>query len=277
MYKELSEDQSRWRIEHASEIKEPDLFGALLEARDPESGRGFTQEELISEAGLLIIAGSQTSATAIASVIFYVLQYPDCLAKVTAEVLGTFSNLEEIRGGPDLHSCNYLRACLDESMRLSPGVGGILPREILVGGMTVDNAYFPPGTDIGVANYAIHHNEAYFPDPYRFRPERWLLLTEDSEGVSAEQLILQQSAYAPFSVGRASCVGKNLAYQEITIVLARLIWLYEMRLEPGNKLGEGAKGLGSGREMKEEFQTYDNFVAAHDGPMVEFRLRGQRE
>jgi hypothetical protein len=90
-------------------------------------------------------------------------------------------------------------------------------------------------------------------------------------------LILQQSAYAPFSVGRASCVGKNLAYQEITIVLARLIWLYEMRLEPGNKLGEGAKGLGSGREMKEEFQTYDNFVAAHNGPMVQFRLRGQRE
>lgn len=88
-----------------------------------------------------------------------------------------------------------------------------------------------------------------------------------------EQLALQQSAYAPFSVGRASCVGKALAYGEISIVLARLIWLYEMRLEPGATLGEGSSTLGMGREMKREFQTFDNFVALHDGPMVQFKLR----
>lgn len=86
-------------------------------------------------------------------------------------------------------------------------------------------------------------------------------------------MAVQQSAYAPFSVGRASCVGKALAYGEISIVLARLIWLFEMRLEPGATLGEGSNALGRGRGVKKEFQTIDNFVALHDGPMVQFKLR----
>ena len=272
-YKTLSEDQSRWRMEHGADIKERDLFGTLMNARDPDTGRGFTQEELISEAGLLIIAGSQTSATAISSSIFYLLQYPTSLAKVSDEILRVFSSLEDIRGGPSLTSCVFLRACLDESMRLSPGVGGILPREVLPGGMRVDGEYFPAGTDIGVANYAIHHNAAYVRDPYIFRPERWLPSEQDPEGVDEAELRLLESAYSPFSVGRASCVGKALAYQELMIVLARLIWLYEMRLEPGSTLGEGNKRLGRGRELRREFQTYDNFVAAHEGPMVQFRPR----
>ena len=272
-YKRLSEDLSKWRMMHGTEIKERDLFGALMKARDPDTGKGFTQEELISEAGLLIIAGSQTSATAITSTIFYLLQNPATLSKALSEVLNAFPSLENIRGGPTLTSCVYLRACLDESMRLSPGVGGILPREILWGGMRVDGEYFPAGTDIGVANYAIHHNAAYFRDPYIFRPERWLLLAQDPQGVDEAELRHQESAYSPFSVGRASCVGKALAYQEITIVLARLMWLYEMRLEPGCNLGDGHEQMGKGRKMRGEFQTYDNFVAAHKGPMVQFRRR----
>ena len=58
-YKELGEDQAKWRLEHSSDIKDSDLFGALMEARDPETGKGFTYEELIAEAGLFIIAGSR--------------------------------------------------------------------------------------------------------------------------------------------------------------------------------------------------------------------------
>ena len=143
--------------------------------------------------------------------------------------------------------------------------------------MLVDGCLFPPGTDIGVANYAIYHNSKYFPQPYAFYPERWLLKSANNpDGVDPEQLALAQLAYAPFSVGRASCVGKNLAYQEITIVLERLLWLYEMRIKPGTTLGEGDIGLGENRQIKAEFQTYDKFVAAHNGPMVQFKPRGHK-
>ena len=246
-YKQLSEEQSTGRLKHSSEIN--DLFGKLMAARDPETGKGFTEEELVAEAGLLIIAGSQTSATAITSTIFYLLTYPVAMRKFTADVLAAFKSLNSIRAGKKLQACAYLRACLDESMRLSPGVGGILPREVLAGGMEVDGRSFPPGTDIGVANYAIHHNETYFPRPYAFYPERWLLRSSDPDGIEPEQLALARSANAPFSVGHTSCVGKNLAYQEVSITLARLFWLYEARIEPGGTLGEDTE--------EAEFQTFD--------------------
>lgn len=68
-------------------------------------------------------------------------------------------------------------------------------------------------------------------------------------------------------------MGQYLAYQEIGIILARMIWLYEMRLKPGSSLGEGSEGLGWGRGRKGEFQLYDKFTSSHEGPLVEFRHR----
>jgi cytochrome P450 len=100
-------------------------------------------------------------------------------------------------------------------MRLSPGVGGILLREVMQPGMAVDGTYFPADTAIGVANYAIHHNEDYYPEPFEFRPTRWLLASSHKGGVTAEEVQLAQSAYGPFSVGRANCLGKNLPYHEM--------------------------------------------------------------
>ena len=272
-YQALSQDQSEWRMEQGDKIKERDLFGSLLEARDPRTGRGFTREELISEAALLIIAGSSTSASAITATIFYLLQFPSSFSILKDEIRSSFTTVEDIHGGSILPSCHYLRACLDEAMRLSPGVGGILPREVLVGGIEIDGEHFPAGTDIGVSSYAIHHNELYYPEPYAFKPERWLLKDKFTFGVSQQGLALAQSAYCPFSVGRASCVGKSLAYNEIMTILGRLIWLYEIRLEPGSTVGEGRSTLGKDRSRKDEFQTYDRFVAAHNGPMVQFRFR----
>lgn len=57
----------------------------------------------------------------------------------------------------------------------------------------------------------------------------------------------------------------------MTIIVARIIWLYDMRLQPGSRLGEGYAGLGHGRHRQGEFQTYDMFTSTHEGPMVEFR------
>jgi hypothetical protein len=141
--------------------------------------------------------------------------------------------------------------------------------------MYVDGHYFPAGTDIGVANYAIHHNEKYFSDPFAFLPTRWLLASQYEGGVSAEEVKMANQAYAPFSVGRASCLGQALAYQEMMTVIARLIYLYDMRIQPGSSLGEGSYKLGEGRSRTGEFRTWDRFISHHEGPMVEFCPRGR--
>lgn len=83
------------------------------------------------------------------------------------------------------------------------------------------------------------------------------------------------TAYAPFGAGRTSCVGKYLAYQEMGIILARLSWLFDMRLDSVHR-EEGDKKKGDaawGRNRRDEFQTRDVFTSSHDGPVVQFRRR----
>ena len=272
-YQALSEAQSDWRMREKAEQR--DLFGALLDARDPETGKGLPHEELVAEAGLLIIAGSDTMATGVSSTIFYILHYPATYARLQEEIRTTFENAEEIRMGPRLNSCHYLFACIDESMRLSPGVGSILPREILPGGLTIDGEWFPAGTDVGLPHYALHHNEAYHPEPFEFVPDRWILTAPGSttHAKSEAEVTLARSAFCPFSFGRASCVAKTLSYQEMAIMLGRIVWLYDMRTEPGSLVGEGHASLGLGRTRKNEYQTWDSFVSIHNGPMVQFKRR----
>jgi cytochrome P450 len=161
-------------------------------------------------------------------------------------------------------------------MRLSPSVGAILQREVLDGGLLVEGELLPAGTDVGVSAYSIHHNENYFPDAFQFKPERWLedgLSSREHSKTDRSNVSIARSAFASFGVGRTSCVGKYLAYQEMAVVLGRLLWSYDVRLEPGTYLGEGSDELGKGRQRKKEFQTYEKFVSSHDGPMVQFKTR----
>jgi len=65
----------------------------------------------------------------------------------------------------------------------------------------------------------------------------------------------------------------HLAYQTMSIILARMVFLFDMRLQPGSTVGEGNPSLGKDRGRKEEFQCWDKFVAIHEGPLVEFRPR----
>ena len=248
-----------------------------MEATDPETGLRLSPEDLISEAALLIVAGSGTTVTSITATIFYLLHYPDAKKTLESEIRETFDAVEDIRVGPKLASCRFLTCCLDEAMRLSPAVGSLLPREILPGGLTVENEWFPPGVDIGVPHYALHHNPDYFPDSFSFKPERWA----ESSGVCGDgtgapgkaEVARARSAFAAFGVGRTSCVGKYLAYQEMSLVIARLVWLYDMRLQEGSTAGEGGSNLGRGRQRRNEFQIQDRFVGTHEGPMVEFKRR----
>ncbi|KAE9363381.1 cytochrome P450 [Stipitochalara longipes BDJ] len=269
-FKDLTAAQSTWRIAHHDEIKGKDLFASLLEAKDPETGLGFTHEELISEAGLFIITGSDTMGTGVASTIFYLLHNPDCLVRLQEEIRNAFHDVEDIRIGPTLSACHFLFACLTEAMRFSPPAGACMPREVMKGGIHVDGEWFPEGIDVSVPVYSLHHHEEYFPDSFSYRPDRWIA---GSPGVTEADVERAQSAYHPFSVGRASCVGRHLAYQQMAITLARIVWLYDMRQAPGSKVGEGNLKLGELRKRKDEFQTWDRFVSVHEGPIVQFRRR----
>jgi cytochrome P450 len=118
--------------------------------------------------------------------------------------------------------------------------------------------------------YAIHHNPVYFADPFTFNPSRWI----ESPTNPAETVALARKAFNPFSIGPRQCIGRNLAYLQLKLTLAHVLWRFDLRLaldEPDR--GGGRKGLGEGRERRDEFQLWDALGFGRDGPMVEIRSR----
>ncbi|KAI1803057.1 cytochrome P450 [Daldinia bambusicola] len=278
-YMAYSKAQLTERTKLGDDTDRRDFFYHLLKARDPETGQGFAMPELWGESNLLIIAGSDTTSTALAATFFYLVRNQVALQKASQEVRAKFDDVEKICQGPVLNSCTYLRACIDEAMRMSPSVGGILPREVLKGGIMVDGEYIPEGMVIGTPHYTIHHNPAYYPRPFSYVPERWIegshkTFGEPSESnVTEQDVSLAQSAFCPFSIGPRGCIGKGLAYIEMMTTLARTLYLYDLRKSAGFDPGEGNPDLEWGRRRVDEFQLIDQFTSFKDGPMVEFRKR----
>ena len=262
--------------QNGSKKTRKDFMHYLINAKDPQTGRGFNTTELNSDSSLLISAGADTTAITLSATFFYLLHNPNSLDKATQEVRSTFSTLDLIKSGPVLNSLRYLRSCIDESLRLAPPAPNYLSREVLPGGLVIDGEYFPAGTIVGVSAYPMHHNPEYYPDPWAFKPARWIV--DEEAGIDAEQIALARSAFCPFSIGPRGCIGKSVAYMEVTLALAHLLWLYDMRLpeapekrEPSGEGREDSKHWG--RRRVDEYQLVEQFLCARDGPMVQFRRR----
>ena len=234
----------------------------------------------------LLRTGGSTTATAICAAFFYLSRNPSAYAKLASEIRAAFSSGSDIRQGPRLASCKYLRAVIDESMRLSPPTPGVMWREQdpdSAEPLVVDGHVIPPRTLVGVGVYSLMHNPEYFPEPFAFRPERWLdrgLEAEAEAPATREARATMRRAFVPFAAGDRGCAGKAVAYLEITLTLAKTIWYFDFEAGPG-KAGEeggggggGKKGMPRGRDRPDEYQLYDMFMADHVGPNLLFRPRG---
>ncbi|KAI1856795.1 hypothetical protein JX265_011436 [Neoarthrinium moseri] len=229
--------------------------------------------EIWSEGISFFPAGAFSTSGALSALFFYLSQSPSCYKRLATEIRSAFAASHEIRGGPKLADCQYLRACIDEALRIAPPVPGTMWREPAANNskpLIIDGHYIPPGTQIGVNIYAIHHNPEYFQDPFTFKPERWLSETPEAQRKS------MQDAFSAFSVGYRGCAGKAMAYLESSLVVAKTLWYFDFERAPG-KLGEvggGRPGSHNGRSRLDEFQLYDIISGAHDGPFLIFTSRG---
>ncbi|KAI4187856.1 MAG: hypothetical protein LQ348_004018 [Seirophora lacunosa] len=249
-----------------------DMFHYLFRAKDPETGGpGFMQEELFEESDLLVVAGADNTSMALAVMFFYLVRNAKVYERLTEEIRKTFRSSEDIHAGPQLSSCRYLRAFIDEAMRMNPPVGADLNREVLASGMHIDGHFVREGTNVGVAAYTLQHNDDVFADPFAFRPERWI--ADEKTGVTAEDVAACEAAFAPFSIGPRACPGKKLAYLEISITMAKVLYLSDVQAVEGDTLGAGSADLIWGRRRAACFQSRDTFVSQRDGPMVQFRSR----
>ncbi|KAH7311275.1 cytochrome P450 [Stachybotrys elegans] len=259
------------RVSEAKDVRH-DLYSLVADKMNP-NGEHSINSEIWAEAAFFFPAGGETTATLLSATFFYLAYYSGVYGKLAEEIRSTFPSGDAIVAGSTLTSCRYLRACIDESLRISPPISGTLWRELAVDDastapLVIDGHVIPPGIEVGVNYYTIHHNEEYFPEPYAFKPERWL-------GSPGNDIKEMQEAWAPFSLGSRSCPGKAMAYQEASLVLAKVMWYFDFEFAPGS-LGEAGRGsprLGIGRARDAEFQLYEHIAATHEGPNLVFEPR----
>lgn len=214
------------------------------------------------------------------ALLFYLSRNPRCYGRLAEEVRSTFQLGSEIKGGSKLQGCVYLRACIDESLRLAPPNLGVLWREQAKDDddntpLVIDGHVIPSGTQFAVSIYSIHHNEEYFPDAFAFQPERWLVPTTPE---SQEQQAIRErmhKAFVPFIVGPRACAGKSMTYLEVSLVLAKILWYFDFKPAAGEPGGVGGDqpGRTDGRDRADEYQLFDVFNSAHDGPYLMFEAR----
>lgn len=220
--------------------------------------------------------GGLTTSTAISAIFFYLSRHQDVYRRLAAEVRAAFPDSASIKSGLELSSCTYLRAVIDESLRMAPATTITAWREedpkskSTEPPFVVDGHVIPRGTYVGVNSYCLMHNEEYFPEPWAFRPERWLAGEEGSDSMAT-----MRSAFIPFAVGSASCLGKSMAYMEMSLVMAKTLWYFDFQKAAGEagQLG-GGDPQSSSRTRVDEFQLYDALIADHHGPSLVFSPRG---
>ncbi|KAI1406722.1 cytochrome P450 [Hypoxylon fuscum] len=249
-----------------------DLWSFIADSMKTDEGKDLQARDLWMEAIFFIVAGGDTTATGMAAALFYLARHRHCYNKLAEEIRSAFQSGAEI-GGPKLAACSYLRACIDETLRMSPPLPGMLWRQLAEEEhgegkppLVIDGHVVPSGTDVAVGVYALHHNENYFPDPFTYKPERWLGAADELEEGAPGSRRAMLDAFAPFSVGARACGGKAMAYLEISLLLAKLLWYFDFRLAPG-VLGD------VGLSDKGEFRIHDVFVSTNEGPWLVFEPR----
>jgi cytochrome P450 len=200
-----------------------DLLSMLLAVRDEETGEGMKDEQLRDEVLTLILAGHETTATALSWTCYLLSQNPDAERKLQAE-------LDQVLAGraatiSDLPGLNYTGMVIDEAMRLYPPVWAIGRRAIADD--EVMGYHVPKGSNVVLSQWLAHHHPAFWEHPNRFEPERF-----SAERASGRP----RYAFFPFGGGPRMCIGNLFALNEAQIVLANVAQKYRLRMVAGHPI-----------------------------------------
>jgi cytochrome P450 len=190
-----------------------DLFDLMGAARDPETGESFSDEQLGDQVATMILAGHETTATALFWSLYLLALDPATQDTLAAEVQGV-----DVNGALDLDRLKFTRAVVDETMRLYP------PAYMIARAAAVPDviAGLPIRKNdiILVAPWLLHRHEKLWRDPNAFIPSRFM------PGTPAPD----RFAYLPFGVGARVCIGAHFALVETTLALARMIAAFRVEL-----------------------------------------------
>ncbi|KAM6538079.1 hypothetical protein FALCPG4_003961 [Fusarium falciforme] len=181
----------------ATNIDRPDFMDTMVRK---EGALKMSLDEIQAHANVLILAGSETTATTLSGTTYLLCTHSAVLSKLATEVRTTFKSEKDI----DLFSVQklpYMLAVLDEAMRIYPPVPSAIPRTTPPRGNVVLDEYLPGNVKLGIWQWALNRDPNNFTDPETFIPERWL---GDPRFANDKTDALQ-----PFSYGPRNCIGKK--------------------------------------------------------------------
>lgn len=223
------------RVEAGS--KQKDIFYHLTDEEGHEPVKPAM--ELCAVDGMLaVIAGSDTAATTLSHLWYFLLTQPKCLAALRQEVNEAFPHgMEGIADFAKQGNMPYLNACINEALRLWPPVLTGLQRRVEdgTGGKMVGSYFVPEETQVSTWTYAVHRDSQHFsPLPDLFWPDRWLLqdkyILPSGEAIAKEQVNTNRELFMPFSQGPMVCVGKNVAMMEMRAVVCAVIQHFDVEI-----------------------------------------------
>src|SRR5712671_5521294 len=190
-----------------------DLFDLMGAARDPETGAAFSDEQLGDEVATMILAGHETTATALFWALYLLALDPATQDQLAAEVQGLTVN-----GALDVERLKFTRAVVDETMRLYPPaflIARAAAAPDTIAGLPVKNKDL-----ILIAPWLLHRHEKLWRDPNAFIPSRFMPPSPPPD----------RFAYLPFGVGARVCIGAHFALVEATLALAKMIGAFRVEL-----------------------------------------------
>jgi cytochrome P450 len=190
-----------------------DLFDLMDAARDPETGEAFTDEQLGDQVATMILAGHETTATALFWSLYLLALDPANQEQLAAEVREASADR-----ALDLERLKFTRAVVDETMRLYPPaflIARAAAAPDMIAGMPVRK-----NDVVLIAPWLLHRHEKLWRDPNAFIPQRFMPPAPPPD----------RFAYLPFGVGARICVGAHFALVEATLALAKIIGAYRVTL-----------------------------------------------
>ncbi|KAI0029801.1 cytochrome P450 [Vararia minispora EC-137] len=181
---------------------------------------GVTDDELRDNMLLLFIAGHDTSAAGISTLVYYLAKHPDIQNRARCEVLGVLGK----DGQPTLesqHAMPYLAACIREALRINTPISYLVPRAAS-SATQLGRYLIPAHTSIVLNLYAIHHSEHNWTDPFTFSPDRFLRWVDDKDA--------NERKWVPFGMGQRQCPARAFAFAEQMALTAVMLREYEWEL-----------------------------------------------
>lgn len=227
-HEQLSEEIDAILLKYIQQRKQSgetpdDLLQMLLDARYEDTGEGMTEKQLLDEVTILLVAGHETSACALAWTWYLLGRHPEVVQRMQEEASAVLG--ERRPSFEDLRNLTYTYQVIEESMRLYPPVW-ITDREAIdddhVAGVDI-----PKGTTVIIYIYGAHHNPEQWEDPERFDPDRFSQKNKKNQ---------EAFSHLPFGGGPRLCIGNNFAMMEMQLVLAQMIRRFHIELLSGQEM-----------------------------------------